>query len=681
MASFAAAKKSLPGERGAVSALRHIASSGAWLAVVLAMFVIATAAYAQSDLISLTHDDKQWPMAPKDYANTRYSSLDQINAGNVNQLKLAWSFSLGQDRGQEAAPLVIDGTMYVVGPYPNNVFALDAATGDLKWSYRPGTDPSAQGVACCDVVNRGLGYDNGKIFLNTLDNHTVALDAKTGKELWVVKLGEITQGQTITMAPLVVKGKVLVGNSGGEMGIRGWVTALDENDGHIVWRAFGTGPDSEVLIGADFKPPYDWMKGKDLGVTSWPADAWQHGGGTMWGWISYDPELNLIYYGNANPGPWNATQRPGDNLWTTALFARNPDNGSAHWAMQLNPHDLFDHDEINESILLDLPWNGQQRKVMVHVGRDGYMWVLDRATGEVLAADPYDTVNAYLGFDFKAGRLIPNEEKSPTLNKTVHNICPTAPGAKDWQPSAWSPRTKLIYVPHQHLCMDFKSAEVGYIAGTPFVGATVDMYAGPGGYRGEFMAWDPIAKKKVWAIRENLPVWSGTVVTAGDVAFYGTMDRWFKAIDAKNGSTLWSIRTGSGIIGQPVTYLGSDGVQYVAVLSGVGGWPGVIASAEIDPRLRNGALGFTGAVQDLPTYTAGGSELLVFALPKPPQAPQPASTPPVTPQQIQPANSPSTAPQPAPPAPSPPTAPSPPPANTTAPGSAAPPQGSDTNAK
>jgi PQQ-dependent dehydrogenase (methanol/ethanol family) len=466
------------------------------------------------------------------------------------------------------------------------------------------------------VVARGLGYENGRIFLNTLDNHTVALDANTGKELWVATLGDINKGETVTMAPLVVKGKVLVGNSGGEMGVRGWLTALNASDGSVAWRAYGAGPDSDVLIGPDFKPFYEGLRGKDLGVKSWPADAWRHGGSTMWGWISYDPDLNLIYYGTANPGPWNADQRPGDNLWTATLFARNPDNGQAKWAIQLNPHDVFDHDEINENLLLDLEIDGKPRKTVVHVGRDGYMWVVDRATGEALSVEPYDFINAYKSFDYKNGRLVTNEEKKPGLNHTVRDICPTAPGAKDWQPSAWSPRTKLIYVPHQHLCMSWRSSEVGYIAGTPFVGATVDMYAGPGGYRGEFMAWDPVQKKKVWEIHENLPVWSGALVTGGDVAFYGTMDRWFKAVDARDGKVLWKFQAGSGIIGQPVTYQGRDGTQYVAILAGVGGWPGVIANAEIDPRVRNGALGFVGAMQDLPTYTGGGSELLVFALPK-----------------------------------------------------------------
>lgn len=579
---------------------------------------LGSRALAEADLARLSEDPNSWPMAARDYANTRFSTLDAINTSNAGQLRLAWTFSVGASRGQEAAPLIVNGTMYVVGPYdgphPNQVFALDPVTGELKWSYAPKPDSAAKGVACCDVVSRGLAYDNGKIFLNTLDDHMVALDAETGKELWVTKLGEINLGETITMAPLAVRGKVLAGNSGGEMGVRGWITAVDENTGKIAWRAYSTGPDSEVLIGSDFKPFYDWMKGKDLGVKSWPADRWRIGGGTVWGWISYDPELNLIYYGTANPGPWNSNQRPGDNLWTSTIFARDPDTGQAKWAYQASPHDLWDHDEINENVLIDLEIAGQTRKVLIHPGRNGYMYVIDRTSGEVISADPYDTITVYKGVDLKSGRIEPDESKDPVLEKTIEEVCPAPPGAKDWQPTAWSPRTKLLYVPHQHLCANFKTSEVGYIAGTPYVGADVDMYAGPGGNRGEFMAWDPVKRKKVWSIPEKLPVWTGALVTAGDVAFYGTMDRLFKAVDARTGKVLWQFRTPSGMIGQPVTYMGSDGVQYVAILSGVGGWPGVVANAEVDPRVRNGALGFAGATQDLPLYTVGGNTLLVFSL-------------------------------------------------------------------
>jgi PQQ-dependent dehydrogenase (methanol/ethanol family) len=573
-----------------------------------------------TDISELMKDDNQWPMAAKNYANTRFSHLNQITKDNVGQLQMAWSFSLGTPRGQEAAPLVVNGTLYIVGPYagvhPNEVFALDIADGELKWSYSPKPDPAAEGVACCDVVTRGLAYDNGKIFLNTLDGFSVAIDANTGKELWHTKLGDINKGETITMAPIVVKGKVLVGNSGGEMGVRGWLVAVDEETGKIAWRAYSTGPDSEVLIGEDYHGPYDWLNGKDLGVKSWPPDKWKIGGGTVWGWISYDPDLNLIYYGTSNPGAWNHEQRPGDNLFGSTIFARNPDTGMAKWAYQPDPHDLWDHDEINESVLVDLTIDNQVRKVLIHPDRDGFMYVIDRTTGKVISADAYDYVNSIKSIDLNTGRPVLNDAMTPSLGKTVRDVCPAAPGAKDWQPSAWSPKTKLLYVPHQHLCMDFKTSDVGYIEGTPYVGADVDMYAGPGGYRGEFMAWDPVQRKKVWSIKEKFPVWSGALVTAGDVAFYGTMDRWFKAVDADSGKELWKFRVGSGIIGQPITFAGADGTQYIAVMSGVGGWSGAVAVGEIDPRVRNGALGFTGAMQDLPASTVGGATLEVFALPK-----------------------------------------------------------------
>jgi PQQ-dependent dehydrogenase (methanol/ethanol family) len=572
------------------------------------------------DIAQLMKDDNQWAMAAKDYANTRFSKLDKINKNNVGQLQMAWSFSLGTPRGQEAAPLAIDGTIYVVGPYagvhPNQVFALDADSGDLKWSYAPKPEPAAQGVACCDVVTRGLAYDKGKVFLNTLDGYSVAIDAATGKELWHTKVGDINKGETITMAPIVVKGKVLVGDSGGEMGIRGHLTAIDEETGKILWKGFSTGPDSEVLIGNDYRGPYDWLNGKDLGVKSWPTDKWKIGGGAVWGWISYDPDLNLIYYGTSNPGTWNHEQRPGDNLFGSTIFARNPDTGMAKWAYQPDPHDLWDYDEINESIVLDLTIDNQVRKVLLHPSRNGFMYVIDRTTGKVISADAYDFVNSTKSIDLNTGRPIRNEALTPSLGKAVRNVCPAAPGAKDWQPSAWSPKTQLLYVPHQHLCMNFKTSEVGYIEGTPYVGADVDMFAGPGGYRGEFMAWDPIKRSKVWSIKEKFPVWSGALVTAGDVAFYGTMDRWFKAIDATSGKELWKFRAGSGFIGQPTTFSGADGTQYVAIISGVGGWSGAVAVGEIDPRVRNGALGFTGAMQDLPASTVGGATLTVFSLPK-----------------------------------------------------------------
>ena len=567
--------------------------------------------------VSVEAEDGQWTMPAKNYASTRFSGLEDINTGNAASLKLAWTFSTGVVRGHEAAPIIADNTMYIVTPFPNTVYALDLTqpAGPVKWKYEPNTMSSAQGVACCDVVNRGGVYSNGRIFFNTLDNHTIALDAATGKEIWKTKVGEINQGESMTMAPLVVKDKVLVGNSGGEFGIRGWLTALNAADGKIVWRAYHTGPDNDVLIGANFHPYYQQDQGKELGVTSWPTDAWKIGGGSMWGWISYDPETNLIFYGTGNPGPWNPDQRPGDNKWTCGIFARDVDTGDARWFYQLSPHDMHDYDGINEQILMDVPFNGQTRKVLVRPERNGYVYVIDRTNGQVLSANPFGYITTSKGVDLSTGRIIVNDEKAPQVGKVVREICPAAPGAKDWQPSAFSPRTGLVYIPHQNLCMDFEGLEANYIAGTPYVGANVRMYAGPGGNRGEFLASDPVKNEKVWAVTENFPVWSGALVTAGDVVFYGTMDGWFKALDAKTGSLLWQFKCGSGIIGQPVSYRGPDGKQYVAILAGVGGWAGAVVAGALDTRDATAALGFVGAMADLPNYTTRGGMLYVFALP------------------------------------------------------------------
>jgi PQQ-dependent dehydrogenase (methanol/ethanol family) len=561
-------------------------------------------------------DDGQWLMAARDYASNRFSGLDQINTGNVRNLRLAWSFSTGVLRGHEGAPLVVGDTMYFVTPYPNTLYALDLRnSGAIKWKYEPKPVLASQGVACCDVVNRGAAYWDGKIIYNTLDVHTVAVDASTGKEVWKTKLGDINMGETITMAPIVVKGKVLVGNSGGEFGVRGWIAGVDAADGKLAWRAYSTGPDSEVLIGSRFRPFYPQDRGKDLGVTTWGRDQWKTGGGSMWGWISYDPELDLIYHGTGNPGPWNPEIRPGENKWTAGIFARDPDTGEAVWAYQWSPHDLYDYDGINENVLLDLPINGQNRKVLVRPERNGYLYVLDRQTGEVLTADPYVHVTTTVGVDLKTGRAKENPAKATGFNRTVTDICPAAPGGKDWQPSSWSPRTRLLYIPHNNLCMDMQGTEANYIAGTPYVGAVVKMYPGPGGHRGEFTAWDPVQRKKVWSVKEQFPAWSGALATAGDIVFYGTMDRWFKALDARSGELLWQFRTGSGIIGQPISFKGPDGKQYVAIAAGVGGWSGAIVAGGLDPRDETSALGFVGAMKDLPNHTGKGGAIYVFSLP------------------------------------------------------------------
>jgi lanthanide-dependent methanol dehydrogenase len=564
-----------------------------------------------------TEADGNWTIPARDYASTRYSPLDQITRDNVKSLKVAFTFSTSVLRGHEGAPLVVDGTMYIVTPYPNVLYALDLTKpgASQKWKYEPKPNAAAQGVACCDVVNRGAAYAGTRVFFNTLDGATIAVDAATGKPLWRTQLGDINKGETMTMAPLVVKDKVLVGNSGGEYGVRGWLQALNVSDGKVAWRAFSTGPDPDVLIGPDFKPFYASDRGKDLGVSTWPPEAWQMGGGTVWGWISYDPELDLIYYGTGNPGPWNPHQRPGDNKWTAGIFARDPDTGQARWFYQMSPHDLHDYDGVNENVLAELELNGARRKVLIHPDRNGYVYVIDRASGEVLSARPFVPITTSTGVDLKTGRITYNPQKEPQEGKVVRGLCPHSPGAKDWQPSAWSPRTGWLYIPHQNMCQDAEVYKTSYIPGTPYTGSNLKMYAGSGGHRGQLSAWDPIAGTAVWTIKEKFPVWSGALATAADLVFYGTMEGWFKAVDARTGELLWQFKTGSGIVGQPISYRGPDGRQYVAILSGVGGWAGSIVSGDLDARDATAGKGFAAAMADLPQETGKGGMLYVFALP------------------------------------------------------------------
>ena len=558
-----------------------------------------------------------WPMAAHDGANTRYSPLAQITVSNVAKLRLAWNFSTSTDKGEEAAPIVADRTMFVVTAFPNRVLAFDLSGPDhkLAWTFDPKPDPAARGVACCDVVNRGAAYADGRLFFCTLDNQVLALDARTGQALWRRRLGDAATGQSMTMAPLVVRDKVLVGNDGAEFGVRGFIAALDVATGAERWRAYSTGPDSDVRIGRAFAPFYADDRGGDLGVATWPPGAWKIGGGTVGGWLSYDAQLDLLYHGTGSPAPRNPVQRPGDNKWTSALFARRPDSGDAVWAYQTSPHDRHGYDGSNESVLVDLTIGGATRRVLLHPDRNGYVYVMDRATGEVLSADPYALVTTAHGVDPATGVLRHDVSKEPAIDRVVREICPGSAGAKNWQPSAWSPRTRLLYLPQQNLCEDTTVFEVGHIGGTPYLGAESKMHPPQGARRGELSAWDPVARRKAWTVLEPFPVWSGALATAGDLVFYGTLDGWFKAVDARNGNELWKFRTVSGIVGQPISFTAGDGRQYVAVLAGVGGWAGLVVSNDLDTRDGTAARGFVAAMKDLPAATSRGGMLYVFGLP------------------------------------------------------------------
>src|SRR6267378_1240266 len=446
------------------------------------VLALAVAAYGSQELLQLQTDDKQWVMPGKDYAQTRFSTLSQITPRNVKNLRPAWTFSTGTLRGHEGAPLVIGDTMYVHTSFPNNVYALDLKgpdVGQIKWKYLPKQDPSVQAVACCDNVNRGLSYADGKIFLNQLDGNLIALDAKTGKEVWKAENADPKVGATMTSAPHIYKDKVVVGVSGGEFGVRGHVTAYNVKDGRLVWRAYSMGPDEEVLLADDFNQANPHFGQRKQGTETWQGDQWKTGGGTTWGWYAFDPQLNLFYYGTGNPSTWNPSQRPGDNKWSMTVFARNPDTGMAKWVYQMTPHDEWDYDGVNEMILTDQQIGGQSRKLLTHFDRNGLGYTLDRDSGELLVAEKYDPkVNWTSGVDMNKSsptygrpKVVPeySTEKADVNHK---GICPAALGTKDEQPAAYSPDTGLFYVPTNHVCMDYEPVRVSYTAGQPYVGAT-----------------------------------------------------------------------------------------------------------------------------------------------------------------------------------------------------------------
>jgi PQQ-dependent dehydrogenase (methanol/ethanol family) len=554
-------------------------------------------------------------MPSGDYANTRFSPLSDINSGNVKNLHIVAEMSDGIPHGHEGGPLVVNKTLYMVTPFPNKLIAFDLTKPGypMKWTFDPNPDQRATGIACCDWVNRGATFADGKIIYNTLDDHTVAVDANTGAQVWKTEVGDMNKGETVTMAPLVVKNVVLVGDSGGELGVRGKLTALDVKTGKILWRAYSSGSDEDVRIGPDFKAFYPKDQGKDLGLKTWTSNQWHMGGGSIWGWISYDPELNLIFYGTGNPGVWNDDMRPGDNKWSITIFARNPETGYAKWAYQVEPHDGWDYDEIMENIAVDMPWKGTMRKLLIHPGRTGFVFVLDRETGEVLSAENFEPVTWANGYDLKTGLPMENPDKRPHTNHYAMGVCPSSTGGKEFVPSAFSPKTGYLYIPAHNTCMDYSGEEVNYIAGTPYLGASVRMYPGAGGYQGEFMAWDVANAKKVWSIKEtDLPVYSGVLATAGDVVFYGTMDGYFRAVDAHKGDVLWQMKLSSGIVGNPMTFLGPDGKQYVAIYAGIGGWMGATALPTLSTTDPYAALGAVGAMKKIKQMTSPGGTLYVF---------------------------------------------------------------------
>jgi PQQ-dependent dehydrogenase (methanol/ethanol family) len=592
--------------------------------------VVSSPVLANEEVLKLSTDSNNWAQQNGDHSLTRYSKLDQINISNVKDLKVAWTFSTGVLRGHEGSPLVIGSTLYVHTPFPNTVFALNLDDEQkIIWKYEPKQDPSVIPIMCCDTVNRGVAYADGKIFLYQADTNLVALDAKTGKEVWKTLNGDTKRGETGTSAPVVAKDKVIVGISGAEFGVQGYITAYNVKDGKRAWRAYTIGPDDQILFDPEKTKSLGKPVGKDSSIKTWTGDQWKIGGGTTWGWYSFDPKLNLVYYGTGNPSTWNPAQRAGpdgkpiDQKWSLSIIARDVDTGVAAWAYQLTPFDEWDYDGINESILVDgAEIKGSKYDVLVHFDRNGFGYTIDRVTGIPLVAEKYDpAVNWSTGVDLDPksatyGRPAVVAKYSTFLNGADVNtkgIVPAALGTKDQQPAAYSPLTKLFYVPTNHVAMDYEPFKVSYTPGQPYVGATLSMFPPAGdSHLGNFIAWDHTTGKIVWSNKEPFSVWSGALTTAGGLVFYGTLEGYIKAVDQKDGKELFKFKTPSGIIGNVFTYAHKS-KQYVGVYSGIGGWAGIGLAAGLDKPTDG--LGAVGGYAGLKQYTALGGSLTVFSLP------------------------------------------------------------------
>ncbi len=503
-----------------------------------------------------------WGVYGGDTGNTRFSANTQVNAGNVSKLSVKWALQLGTNRSQESTPIIVGDTMYVTSSFgPKNVFAVNAKTGEVKWRYSPEIPKGVDQFACCDVNSRGVSYSDGKIFFGTLDARLIALDAKTGKEVWASKVVDYTQGSVITSPPTVAKNVIVTGFGGGEYGVRGALVGFDQKTGKELWRT-QTVP-----------------TGNEKGADTWKNDSSKYGGGAAWFIGSYDPKLNLVYYGTSNPSPWSAAVRGNDssevgkftNLYTASVIAMNPDTGNIAWHYQFTPHDAWDYDGVNELVFADLPINGKTTAVIMQANRNGFFYVIDRANGKLLSAKQFvDGVNWATGIDLKTGSPIeaPNNSKRPGLKRKASDVCPNLLGGKNWMPMSYNKVTGLVYIPTLNLCMDMEGIQEDYKRGQFYLSVNFDLgKMGPGGHGGGLKAWDPVAQKTVWMNKNSLPFNGGTMTTASGLVFAGDIQGMFRAFDAKTGKELWKFNTGSGITAAPMTYT-IDGKQYVAVVSG-----------------------------------------------------------------------------------------------------------------
>jgi PQQ-dependent dehydrogenase (methanol/ethanol family) len=513
---------------------------------------------ANDSVLKASSEQEQWAVAGRDYGNTRFSPLKQINAQNASKLSLAYSFSLGSLRSNEASPIVIGNTLYVSTSWgPKYVYALDAATGQRKWTFEPEIPDDVLQYACCDVNSRGVAYGDGKLFVGRLDGKLTALDAATGKALWTAKVVDYKQGSVITSPPLVVRDKVITGFGGGEYGVRGSLQAFDINTGKLAWQTF--------TVPAPGEP----------GSETWKGDSAQHGGGAPWLVGSYDPKSDTVYWGTSNPAPWNTAVRStgnGDfgkltNLYTASTLALDPSTGKIKWHIQTTPADAWDYDGVNEAVLADLQINGSTVPALLKADRNGFFFVANRESGKVLSAEKFVPTTWAHKWDINTMRAVEDPDRRPGPGHPGKDICPNLIGGKNWQPMSYNPQTGLVYIPANNVCMDWSVGDVSYKRGVFYLGAEFPSKEGPGGFMGELVAWDPVNQKKVWSIKEDLPFNGGTLTTDGGLVFAGNLHGDFRAIDAKTGNILWKRNLGSGIGAGPVTYM-VDGKQYVAVVVG-----------------------------------------------------------------------------------------------------------------
>jgi len=543
---------------------------------------LAGASLATAASLAMAQAGNEWPHYGGDQWNSRYSSLSQINTGNVSNLKVAWIHSLGSLESQESTPLVVGDTMYVTtSTGPKYVFALDAKTGKQKWKYEPELPNDYFATVCCGLDSRGVAYANGKVFVGRLDAKLAALDANTGKELWVATVQDYKKGHAITSPPLVYKNLVVTGIAGGEYGIRGFVQAFDQTTGKSVWKTYtipGTG---------------------EPGNDTWKGDSWKTGAGSTWYVGSYDAKRNLVYWSTSNGGPWGGHTRGNDssnvlpytNLWTSSQLAFDGDTGKIAWGYQMTPSDVWDFDGVNEGVLADLSVG----PALMKADRNGFFYVINRENGKLISAEPFVPTNWAKGVDMQTGMPIEDPTKRPQLGKWARNVCPNLIGGKNWEPMSYSQQTGLVYIPTFNMCMDIANKEEEYTAGKFYLASefNLDMAGSVGSNLSEFVAWDPIANKKVWGIKEDLPFLGGAMTTAGGLVFYGNQHGDLKAVDAKSGNVLWTFNIGTGILQSPITYT-IGGKQYLAVVAGRTKGPpsffGKIGQRVIDASPEGGVL-------------------------------------------------------------------------------------------